>query len=190
MEFPTKPDGMPRFSLALLAALLVLTPYAMSLPLMEGVGDNFYAQRVVLVLLGLCTTLIAGCELIAVLWRKRSDILGLTAFVAAFLACAVIGWRSFPYWATGIYRSIGAFGLRDHDPKSFIPMIWIGELWRLPVLLLYLVCYAMVPLLMAAATIALWRRRFTVGAVCATCTGLVAIFMFRFSPDYITWLID
>ena len=74
--------------------------------------------------------------------RTRADFVGLASFAAVFLACAVVGWRSYPYWATGVYQvGIGAFPPMDQDPKRMIPMLWIGDLWRLPVLLLYWLCY-------------------------------------------------
>lgn len=78
----------------------------------------------------------------------------------------------------------------DQDPKSLIPMIWIGDLWRLPVLLLYLLCYVGVPTLSVVAFVAFWRRRFVAGIVTAVCIIITLVFMLGFSPDYVTWLMD
>jgi len=127
----------------------------------------------------------------AIVRRARTDVVGLASFAAVFLACAVIGWRSYPYWATGVYQvGIGAFPPMDQDPKRLIPMIWIGELWRLPVLLLYLLCYVAAPALSLAVFAAFWRHRFVSGITTALCIGIVLIFMLGFSPDFVTWLMD
>jgi hypothetical protein len=71
-----------------------------------------------------------------------------------------------------------------------IPMLWMGDLWRLPVLLLYLLCYAAVPALSIAVTDAFRQRRFVLGSITALCIGLVLIFMLGLSPDYFTWVMD
>ena len=85
---------------------------------------------------------------------------------------------------------IGAFAPRDQDPKSLIPMVWIGELWRFPVVLLYALCYVAVPLFAIVTFIAWWRRRYFVAGITAFCTAILLIFMLGFSPDYMTWLMD
>src|SRR5262249_39858460 len=98
--------------------------------------DSLQPRRVALVLFGLTTAIVAFVEFVATLRRTRTDSIALAPFAAVFLACAVVGWRSYPYWATGAYQvGIGAFPPMDQDPKRMIPMLWIGDLWRLPVLL-------------------------------------------------------
>jgi hypothetical protein len=134
---------------------------------------------------------VAFVELLAMASRTRTDFVGLAPFAAVFLACAVVGWRSYPYWATGVYQvGIGAFPSIDQDPKRMIPMLWIGDLWRFPVLLLYLLCYVGVPVLSVAAIDAFSRRRFGAGITTALSIGIVSLFMLRFSPNYVGWLMD
>jgi hypothetical protein len=184
---------LPWFSLGLLLLLVALAPYAMSFQPYPpyASSDSLQPRRVALVLLGLSTTVVGFVELLVMIRRAHTDVVGLLPFAAAFLACAVVGWRSYPYWATGVYQvGIGAFPPMDQDPERLIPMIWIGDLWRLPVLLLYLLCYFAVPALAVAAIAALWRRRFVSGIITALCIGIVLIFMLGFSPDYVTWLMD
>ena len=54
----------------------------------------------------------------------------------------------------GIYQvGIGAFPPRDQDPKSLIPMTWMGELWRFPVMLLTLLSYVVLPALAVLALV-------------------------------------
>jgi hypothetical protein len=137
------------------------------------------------------TAIAAFVEFVAMARHSRGDLIALASFAAVFIACAVVGWRSYPYWATGVYQvGIGAFPPMDQDPKRLIPMAWIGDFWRLPVLLLYLLCYIAVPVLSLAAMLALWRRRFVAGIMTAVCIGITLLFMVGFSPGYVAWLMD
>lgn len=183
---------LPWLSLGLLLFLVALAPYVMSFqPYVPDAADSLHPRRVALVLFGLAAAVAALVEFVAELRRTHTDIVTTAPFAAVFLACAVVGWRSYPYWATGVYQvGIGAFPPMDQDPKGLMPMIWIGELWRLPVLLLPLLCYVAVPSLAVAVIVALWRRRFIAGFVTVLCIGITLLFMLGFSPDYVTWLMD
>jgi hypothetical protein len=184
---------LPWLSLALLLLLVALAPFAMSFPPYPAYSstDSLQPRRVALVLLGLMTAVAAFIELVTSVRHSRRDIIALASFAAVFLACAVVGWRSYPYWVTGVYQvGIGAFPPMDQDPKRLMPMSWIGELWRLPVVLLCLICYVAVPALSVAAIVALWRRRFIAGIIIAVCIAITLLFMLGFSPDYLTWLMD
>jgi len=153
--------------------------------------DSLQPRRVALVLFGLTAAAVAFVEFIVMVRHARTDGVGLAPFAAVFLACAVVGWRTYPYWATGVYQvGIGAFPPMDQDPKRMIPMLWIGDLWRLPVLLLYPLCYVGVPALLLAVILAFWRRRLLAGVTTALCISMVLIFMLGFSPDYVAWLMD
>ena len=191
---PSNPR-LPWTSLVLLAALLCLAPYAMRFgPFERAVpyaADPYYFQRVALVLFGLFATVAAFAEFAITLARHRSTPTAVIPSAAVAFACFVVGWRSFPYWALGVYQvGIGAFPARDQDPKNLIPMIWIGELWRLPILLFQLASYVLIPCLLVAAGFALWRRRFSSAIVTFGGASISAAFLFCFSADYITWLLD
>jgi hypothetical protein len=164
---------IPWFSLGFLLVLVALAPCAMSFrPYALYTTDSLHPYRVALVLLGLTATVAAFTEFITTLHRTRSDIIALAPFAAGFLACAVVGWRSYPYWATGVYQvDIGAFPPMDQDPKGLIPMVWIGDLWRLPVVLLYPLCYIAVPLLVLVSLLGFWRRQIALAGVTVVCTA-------------------
>lgn len=184
---------LPWLSCGLLLLLIGLAPYAMSLPPYPEYAStgSLQPRRIALVLLGLATTVVAFAEFVRSLRRSRTDVVVLASFAAVFLACAVVGWRSYPYWSTGVYQvGIGAFPPMDQDPKRMIPMIWIGDLWRTPVLLLYLLCFVAVPALLTATIAAFCRRRFIPGMLTIFCISIVLFFMIGFSPDYMTWLLD
>lgn len=184
---------LPWLSLAMVSLLVALAPFAMGFPPYPSNAstDSLQPHRVALVLLGLTATVVAFLEVVVMKRHARSDDVGFAPFAAAFLACAVVGWRSYPYWATGVYQvGIGAFPAMDQDPKRMIPMLWMGDLWRLPVLLLYALCYVGVPALSMAVVRAFRQRRFPAGVTTAICICIVLIFMLGFSPDYVPWLLD
>lgn len=154
-------------------------------------SDSLQPQRTGLILFGLSAAAIAVIELLVKCCHNRTDTIGLAPFVAAFMACAVVGWRCYPYWATGVYQvDIGSFPPMDQDPKRMIPMLWMGELWRMIVLLLYPICYTMVPVLLITIFRAFRQRRHVAAILSIFCTGVVLIFMIGFSPHYLLWLMD
>jgi hypothetical protein len=200
---PTASKTMiPWLSLGLLAALFGLAPYVMSFaphgPYYVGQvlhdpdsSDSFYALRVMLVLFGLVATVVAFVQFLRSFRPGAPGFVSAVPSFAAFFACAVVGWRSFPYWIMGVYQvGIGAFPQRDQDPKSMIPMAWIGEFWRLPVMFLPLLCYLVLPGLTVLAGVLLWKRQFVAAGITVSCASVAFFFMLAFSPDYMTWLMD
>ena len=163
---------MPWLSIGLLVVLLCLAPYAMTFA-PDGayyVGEtrhtpespaSVYPLRVALVLFGLIATAVTFAQFLWSFRRGPESLVTAPPSFAAFFACAVVGWRSFPYWVMGVYQvRIGHFPPRDQDPKSMIPMTWIGELWRLPVMILPLLCYVLLPGLSFLSGVLLWRHPF------------------------------
>ena len=153
--------------------------------------DSLYPRRATLIVFGLAATVVAFGECLLALRHVRRRIAAMAPSLATFFACAVIGWRSYPYWAMGVYQvGIGSYPQRDQDPKALIPMTWIGEFWRLPVMFLYLICYLALPALAVQTIILLKRRQFFAAGVTAGCTSIALIFMLACSPDYMAWLMD
>ena len=193
---------MPWLSVGLLAVLLALAPYAMTFaphgPYYAGQAlhapdspDSLYPGRVALVLFGLAATVVTFAEFVRSFHHGSFDAVSAPPSFAAFFACAVVGWRLYPYWVMGVYQvCIGAFPPRDQDPKSMIPMTWISELWRLPVMVLPLLCYVVLPGLAVLSGVLLWRRQFVAAGITASCASIALVFMLAYSPDYMTWLMD
>jgi len=154
-------------------------------------ADLFYIPRIALVLFGFVATVAAFVEFAISLVRYRFTPIASIPFAAVALACFVVGWRCFPYWALGVYQvGIGAFPAGDQDPKNLIPMTWIGEIWRFPILLFQLASYVLIPCLLVAAAFAFCRRRFSSAIVTLAGAAISAAFLFYFSTDYIAWLLD
>ena len=202
MNPATPKTTIPWLYVGLLVVLLALAPYAMSFAPHGGyyVGEalhasdspySLYPRRVALVIFGLAATVVAFAEFLWLLSRGRVTLGSTSPSLAALFACAVVGWRSYPYWVMGVYQvGIGAFPPRDQDPKSLIPMTWIGEFWRLPVMFLPLLCYVVIPGLAVLTIVSLRRRQFAAAGITAGCTSIALLFMMAFSPDYMVWLLD
>jgi hypothetical protein len=193
--------SLPWVTLLAMAALLALTPYAMSFTPFQGIytsgpyeaaydADPLRARRVGLVAAGLCATALASLEGILVLYRRPALPSRLTQ-VAAWFACAVVGWKAFPYWATGVFAAYsGRAPLADFDPKGLIPMTWLGELWRFGVLLLYPLALFVAPAAVMSSILLFRRRAYVRSAVPVACAAIGLVFLFCFSPGYVTWLMD
>jgi hypothetical protein len=193
--------ALPWLSIILLVVLLGLVPYAMTFApygpdylggtlQMPNGPDSLYPVRVALILFGLVATVVALTQFVRTFRRAPSRISAVPSF-AVFFACAVVGWRSIPYWVMGVFQvSLGAFPPRDQDPKGMIPMTWMSEFWRLPVLSLSLLGYVVLPGLVVLAGMLLWRRQFGGAVITASCASVALGFMLGFSPEYLSWLMD
>ena len=110
---------------------------------------------------------------------------------SACLACFVIGWRCLPYGTTGVYaRDLGLFPWADMDPKRLIPMTWIGEFWRIGVLLIALITGVSAPLLIGVAVHAAVRRLWLDAGLTLLFAVLAGGFLFWLQQDYTGWLMD
>lgn len=184
----------------LLVGLLALAPFAMRFTPFEGIyehgvwgahhaADSLYTQRAGLVLFGLVASAADVFCFTAVVALQRCRQYAIVSF-GLTLAALVLGWRMYPYWATGVFSVMrGALPRTDLDPKALMPMSWTGELWRLPILLLDTISIIGIPTLLVFAAIALFRKAWTKAAALAFCVG-VTVVAYCFSPNYWDWLLD
>src|SRR4051812_49169212 len=109
---------IPRLSAGCLLILLLLAPYAMTFkPYRPYSTDSLHHYRVTLIVFGLVATNIALSEFLVACFRNRKDLVSLAPFASAFIACAIVGWRSYPYWVNGVYQvDLGAYPPMDQDP--------------------------------------------------------------------------
>lgn len=198
--FGTRPMSAQAF---ILVVLIVLAPYAMAFSpysriYTDGVyhaphsEDPLYVQRAGLIAFGLLGSLAClGCTVAGLAFkpRKRSRIIlqcGMT------LCALAIGWKSYPYWVNGVHRAsyetVVTSGL---DPKALIPMSWIGDFWRLGVLLFYPVALVGTIVLLVATCRAVSKESPGVLWVGVTVVLLmITLITFVASPNYFTWLMD
>jgi hypothetical protein len=191
----------PWVTLSFTAVLLLLAPYAMSFVPFEGIykfgtyrapyeSDPLNTQRVLVIAFGLSASAISAIEIFVVILRRPGLPSILTCY-AAWFACSVVGWRSFPYWVTGVYAACsGRVPWTDLDPKGLIPMTWIGDMWRLNVLFLYPAA-ALAIIAGIVGSIGLFRGGAGIrSAMPVVCVAIGLLFLFALSPNYNGWLMD
>ena len=155
----------------------------------DHASDPLYTRRCVLVIFGLlaslATLLLAAISIM--LSRKKRTI----ALAVAFALCAmVVGWRMYPYWATGVFNATGGtIKTGAFDPKALIPMVWIRDLWRIPILMLHLGTFIGIPVSLIFALLDLGNRRWATVIITLTCHA-VTLASYLSAPNYSYWLID
>jgi hypothetical protein len=196
------PTRLPWFSLAALIVLLACAPHAASfepfppiyskgLAATNLAADPRFPRRVALILLGLGATVTSLGECILLLRSGRRDGPGRASCGALFTAIFVLGWQAYPYWVNGVYQVCrrGEFTW-ELDPKLLPPMIWIGELWRLPVVL-FIPCIALIgPALLAGGIRAVLARRGWTALTVFGCLGIATAVQVGFLPQFYEWLLD
>jgi hypothetical protein len=135
----------------IVSCLVVLAPYTMRLsPDAILLGDsnfitNFrdsgeYGLRCGLVYFGLVAAISSSCLLLLGLcFLRKCRRQWLPVHISLTLCAWNIGWRCFPYWVNGVYlQTVWYSSSFPMDPQELIPMLWIGEYWRLGALFVYL----------------------------------------------------
>ena len=186
---PRESTRTPFLQLAAIGLLLLLAPYAMTFQPTAG-ADATSAIRVLLIFIGLASAILTSIHFVAAL-RFHSGIAPTVVRASAMLAAFAIGWRCFPYWVTGVYQmDLGAAPWMDMDPKHLMPMIWIGEIWRLGVFLAGFVTIVGTPILLGLSAWAAWKgQRAQFGFTIAFC-AIAVCFLFLFQHDYVAWILD
>ncbi len=192
---------IPRLSMALLALLLGLAPYAMQFTPFAGIythgaykapyeTDPLLAQRIGLIAFGLVVPVLAVIDVILAIVR-RAGWLSVIAWVEAWFACLVLGWRSFPYWVAGVYAVYSERVPRaDMDPKGVVPIKWLGEIWGTTILLLYPVAVVVIPVGLIGSLVLFRRRSGFRALIPGGCAMVSLVFLVWFSPNYVGWFMD
>lgn len=184
----------------ILGLLLLSAPYAMSFTPYERIAtdgvwnapirlDPMYSIRAGLIIGGLvCALSSFSLLLYTIIKRCGSDLI----LRASLTLCSIyIGWAVFPYWVNGMFQAYsGNAPVDDFDPKALIPMIWIGEIWRLGALTVLFGAFWLGIVLLIFNTGNLikykdiWRR--VAVYICLAIIGIIMIL----SPHHGRWLID
>jgi hypothetical protein len=186
----------------IVGTLVFLSPYAMHITPNAGTYlgsdirllarplESFYLAPDDLIAFGVKASMLAGLVACVLSLRVRKDSVTVPAWSAAVCAFA-LGWKSFPYWANGVFAAyVGAAPVWDFDPKRLPPMTWIGDLWRVAVVLSYPFCVGFVPVLVLGS-LQLLRSPETRARGAASCGMLVLVVLcFACSPGYMKWLMD
>jgi hypothetical protein len=179
----------PLPQLIIVALLVLLVPFAMTFHPAGGADDNS-AVRVLMVAVGLLAPIVT-LVLFVVAVRRRFGTAHYFAAASAVLAAFAVGWRCFPYWVSGVYQmDLGAAPWMDMDPKRLMPMIWIGEFWRLGVIVLALVTFVGTPILMGFSIRAAWLGQRSQLLYTTAFCAIAVSFHFLFQQDYMGWIMD
>jgi hypothetical protein len=179
--------SLPVISTVFLLLLLCVVPFA---------GDftprpASAAQRQLQALLMHAGIVISFLSLVNVYlgFACRAPIQRIGSLTAASLACFSIGWRCMPYWVMGVYSiDLGHFPRIDMDPKGLFPMRWIGELWRIGVILMSPVTMIGAPVLILGSVRTAIRRQWADAAMTFSCAVLAGGFLFWCQEHYGAWL--
>lgn len=190
-------------ALAVTLLMLALVPYAVSFDVYERIytdgvykaphiEDPRYGERAGLMVFGLAAPLACvGCLAVSML-RRAGDRRRTIVLLTVVLCVLVLGWRNYPYWANGVHTATEEFVLRSGlDPKPLMPMIWLGDVWRLSVVLLY-------PLAVFGGsaifvmTLIQHAQRGLKGVWSGVTYALLALTILAYlvTPSYLTWLMD
>ena len=164
-------------------------------------ADPLYGIRASLILGGLVVSVLSFTLMLWQLIKKRNQILEtrLVSKVALELSvtfCSLaIGWVAFPYWVNGVFQGYRGNRPADcylsaFDPKYLMPMIWVGEIWRLGVMLIFLAGIFIGPaLLLVSLASTIKAKSWKEGVATVVCLAITGAILFL-SPGYATWLAD
>jgi hypothetical protein len=189
----------------ILILLLIAAPYAMSLTPYERIytdgvwkaplhSDPLYPVRTILILGGLVAAVFSVSLLVWELAKGRATASCRILQASMALFSLQIGWLAFPFWVNGVFQAYSgnapSNAVLDFDPAALMPMIWVGEIWRLGASLLYVGSLAgVIALFIFNCDITIVRRTWKQGLV--TLILLVMTFsVFYVTPNYVQWLAD
>jgi len=190
----------------LLLALIALTPYAMSFKPFERIytdgsydaphsEDPLYHKRVFMIGFGLIASFIClACAVVGLILKPRVKPLSMLKFSIA-LCALTLGWRTYPYWINGIHRVYTQHtdvAIRScFDPKPLMPMVWLGGIYQLSNLVLFLVIFFGAVGLITGIVHSLTRKEEKGLALWIVPVMLgIIILTLIFSPEYMTWFMD
>jgi hypothetical protein len=184
-----------------LVTLVLASPLAMSFRPYAEIGrqgvwsgtyraNRSYPLRAGLIAFGLVATIAAGVVAVGTC-RREGWSRGSVAAISTFGACWALGWHSYPYWINGVFRASDLAIGGALDPKALPPMTWIGELWRIPVIVGYPVGFLWAAVSLLAGVRSIFARR---GASLwgwgVVVTSGITVAALLYCPEYGTWLMD
>ena len=204
--------------IGILILLVIIAPLAMTFTPYEGILEDgvWSAQfqldplnrlRIILISLGLVSACVSVALLFRELVKAANEVLQVSlaqnlVTKTSFTLCSLtIGWAAFPYWINGVFQAFSGNPhvleqarlldtILDFDPKALMPETWIGDFWRLGVLLIFMAVLCLAPILFVlnvvfCMKIKVWKQ----GLATSACLALSAAIFFL-SPNYLGWLCD
>lgn len=104
-----------------------------------------------------------------------------------------IGFKNYPYWVNGIEHAKYVGWEGGYDPKALLPFNIIGEGFTYVILLFYLFCIFIVPVLFLRKIVLALHKRLPYDnkliLIHAAIIGLIWYF-FYITPNYFYWIMD
>jgi hypothetical protein len=185
------------FQFSILFILVLLSPYAMNLPLAIPYGygygiDPYYATRKALILTGIIGSvlcIISGYLFLSPKVDKSANLFILQCSI--ILLVVVLGCRNYPYWVNGVLEVYGAqWYCPNPDPKDYMPFIWFGGTWHWFLLLLHLTIFLYFFGFWGVVSKINHENRNT-GLVALSVFFWFCVFgLFYMTPCYLTWILD
>ena len=114
--------------------------------------------------------------------------------LSVILCLICVGWIAFPYLVNGIFRAYhwgGPCYLNAYDPKDLMPMIWLGGVWYIIAIAIFIISPLCILGLSLSAVITFIRRRANWKQFVLTCICLIiAASALYLDPCYYVWFWD
>lgn len=190
-----------------LYAFLVSGLFSLTLTAYEGIcasiplqNDPIFLLRAGLIIWGLLAPFLA---LIILLWEvntkgSEDETMKLQSNVvwhlSVILCLICVGWVAFPYWVNGVFRAYhwgGPCYLNAYDPKDLMPAIWLGGVWYIIAIVIFMISpFCILSLSVAGLALFIRRRaywkRFVLTCICLIITASVLYL----DPCYYIWFWD
>lgn len=150
-----------------------------------------YLLRFSIIFFGLLLTLICLIITMVSLFFYKHAAADKLANLSMLVFVFVVGWMAIPYWTNGLYHVFYNGTSSAFDPKALLPMILIGEFWRIPVLVLYplLLIYLLFSLIRFIVVV-IKNKNPGVSNLLILIFNLLIIVAYFFTPHYFYWLLD
>lgn len=162
--------------------------------------DSLYHLRAGLIIAGMVAAVVSVGLVVVELVKRFNVVLepidgtNLVLQMSMAICSLSLGWAAFPYWINGVFQAYSGNAPVPYtylyDPKDLIPMIWIGEVWRLGAIgTMFSVVFAGPILFLANLGLSFVTKSWKKGVATAICLTISAAVFFS-SPDYLNWLGD
>lgn len=154
--------------------------------------DPHYYYRFVFVMGAIVFTIISFVLLIRSLVLgedKRFHFLNVLLVTLIF----AIGFKNYPYWVNGIEHAKYVGWEGAYDPKALLPFNIIGEGFTFVILLFYLFCFFVLPvLLLRKIILAIEKKLFYDNNFLLTHAAIIGLICYSFyiTPNYFYWIMD
>lgn len=149
--------------------------------------DPVYDLRLSVIFLGIVITLVAFFEMLMTNFQTEDTLIKYQNTVI-FIIIFNIGWKNYPYWANGFFYFYPGY---LYDPEALLPMTILGEFWHLPILMVDLIGWVLIPVIIYQLIKKYIKNKdyaIKAGSLIALCSLLIYVMLMN--PGYYTWYFD